>query len=164
MQLEDGCSPELGSSFTVWTKMKADLFLDYSLTQVCPLNWRKLTLPALIYYKALSQFPRVTIVANAINDLTVPYPTAAIVTHDPFIDHERTSLRVELEGKTIKEYYRPDPETEEVEDLVTVDQDRTSAPAPIPGLRRPSLPPVFFLPWKPFRYVGLMSVTSNSRH
>lgn len=117
----------------------------------------------MIYYKALSKFPRVTIVANAINDLTVPYPTAAISTHDPFIDYEQTSLRVELEGKTVKEYYKPDPETEEVEELVTVEQERTSAPAPIPGLRRPALPPFFYLPWRPFRYVRWASA-ANNRH
>jgi len=40
-----------------------------------------------IFYQALELFPHKTIYANAINDITVPYVTAAIETEDPFLNH-----------------------------------------------------------------------------
>lgn len=50
--------------------------------------------PNYVFYQALMQFKHVRIFANAINDLTVPYVTAAIELEDPFADHEATGLEV----------------------------------------------------------------------
>ncbi|KAF9650470.1 DUF676-domain-containing protein [Thelephora ganbajun] len=43
--------------------------------------------PDRVFYQALELFPHKTIYANAINDLTVPYVTAAIEAEDPFLNH-----------------------------------------------------------------------------
>jgi hypothetical protein len=67
--------------------------------------------PEQIFYKALALFPRITVFANAVNDITVPYVTAAIETHDPFVDHVAAGLEVTfLEGYTpiLKSYSVPD--------------------------------------------------------
>ncbi|KAF8170960.1 lipid particle protein [Pholiota molesta] len=56
--------------------------------------------PDLIFYKALAKFKHIRIYANAINDSTVPYVTAAIETSDPFIDYETNGLEVDFQ----KEY------------------------------------------------------------
>ncbi|BEJ12904.1 hypothetical protein CspHIS471_0300780 [Cutaneotrichosporon sp. HIS471] len=104
------------------------------------------------YLGALNAFPRIVIIANAVNDLTVPYATAAICTHDPFIDHVRDCLCVELEGKTVTRYYSPDSEEDQVELEIA-----PSAPITPPlekALDRPWLPPVFYTNWRgPLRYV-----------
>lgn len=106
-----------------------------------------------IYFDALSLFPRIVIFANGVNDLTVPYASASISTHDPFINYAKDALCIELEGRTVARYYAPDPDEEEVELEV--------APSPIvtpPNSRlredRPWLPPVFYLNnWRgPLRY------------
>jgi hypothetical protein len=73
--------------------------------------------PEQIFYKALARFPRVTIFANAVNDLTVPYVTAAIETHDPFVNHKDTGVQVTYVDDylpVIKSYHIPDtPPTKE---------------------------------------------------
>lgn len=43
--------------------------------------------PDRVFYQALELFPNKTIYANAINDITVPYVTAAIEAEDPFLNH-----------------------------------------------------------------------------
>ncbi|CAK9782749.1 DUF676-domain-containing protein [Cutaneotrichosporon oleaginosum] len=105
------------------------------------------------YLRALNVFPRIVIIANAVNDLTVPYATAAICTHDPFIDHVRDCLCVELEGKTVTRYYTADPEEEELE-LEVAPSPLPSPPVPMArGTERPLLPPVFYTNWNgPLRY------------
>lgn len=106
------------------------------------------------YLRALNVFPRIVVIANAVNDLTVPYATAAICTHDPFIDHVRDCLCVELEGKTVTRYYAADPEEEEVE-LELAPSPLPSPPVPREalGLDRPYLPPFFYTNWRgPLRY------------
>ncbi|KDE08557.1 hypothetical protein MVLG_01334 [Microbotryum lychnidis-dioicae p1A1 Lamole] len=40
--------------------------------------------PRYSFYKALSKFERCDLYANTVNDRTVPYPTGAMETHDPF--------------------------------------------------------------------------------
>jgi hypothetical protein len=45
-----------------------------------------------IFYKALLLFPHLTIFANAVNDITVPYVTSAIESSDPFISHNTSGL------------------------------------------------------------------------
>lgn len=103
------------------------------------------------YLQALTLFPRIVVFANGINDLTVPYATAAISDHDPFIDHVRAALRVELEGKTIKRYYTPDPEEDEVEQLIAPDKSTAAQTAVVSD--RPMFPPFFYTNWRgPLRY------------
>lgn len=67
--------------------------------------------PERIFYQALSSFERICFYANAINDMTVPYLTAAVETEDPFADYDVTGLEVEFEEKyapIIKSYHLPD--------------------------------------------------------
>ena len=42
---------------------------------------------ARVFYQALTLFPHIRFYANAVNDVTVPYPTAAVETDDIFADH-----------------------------------------------------------------------------
>ncbi|KAI0058962.1 DUF676-domain-containing protein [Artomyces pyxidatus] len=58
--------------------------------------------PDRIFYQGLSLFKHIRIYANAINDVTVPYITAAIESEDVFIDHKTTGLEVEYD-----ETYKP---------------------------------------------------------
>lgn len=117
--------------------------------------------PDRIYMHALSLFDSVTIFANGCNDLTVPYPTAAISANDPFVDHETTGLRVELENRVVQRYYTADPEDDEVEAIIAPPSLPSAEPSAMPGLKterpaRPILPPVFYLQWRgPFRYVSV---------
>jgi hypothetical protein len=48
--------------------------------------------PDRIFYQALALFPHVRIYANAINDSTVPYVTAAIELADPFVDYANNGI------------------------------------------------------------------------
>ncbi|KAJ3811128.1 putative serine esterase-domain-containing protein [Lentinula aff. lateritia] len=52
--------------------------------------------PNLIFYQSMAQFKHVRIYANALNDLTVPYVTAAIETEDPFAEYETNGLQIEF--------------------------------------------------------------------
>ncbi|KAJ4472049.1 DUF676-domain-containing protein [Lentinula aciculospora] len=52
--------------------------------------------PSLVFFQALAQFKYVRIYANAVNDLTVPYVTAAIETEDPFTEYETNGLELEF--------------------------------------------------------------------
>lgn len=47
-----------------------------------------------IFYRALALFPHITLYANAINDRTVPYVTAAIDIENPFAEHETNGIEV----------------------------------------------------------------------
>ncbi|KAJ3976455.1 putative serine esterase-domain-containing protein [Lentinula raphanica] len=58
--------------------------------------------PELPFYRSLTMFKQVRIFANAVNDLTVPYVTAAMEEEDPFVDWEETGLKVEYHPR-----YRP---------------------------------------------------------
>ncbi|GBE86549.1 Putative lipase [Sparassis crispa] len=67
--------------------------------------------PDQIFYQALAIFAHVRIYANAVNDVTVPYPTAAIETEDIFVDHVRNGIKFELDEQyspVIKSYTRRD--------------------------------------------------------
>ncbi|KAG6334672.1 hypothetical protein ID866_4421 [Astraeus odoratus] len=67
--------------------------------------------PDYIFYQALLLFPNIRIYANAINDRTVPYVTAAIEPTDPFSEYQRNGMKIEFyeeyEG-VIKTYTSPD--------------------------------------------------------
>ncbi|KAL1944932.1 hypothetical protein VTO73DRAFT_2552 [Trametes versicolor] len=53
--------------------------------------------PNRLFYQALTLFQHVRIYANAVNDVTVPYPTAAIEQDDHFINHEKNGIQVEFD-------------------------------------------------------------------
>ncbi|KAI0792156.1 DUF676-domain-containing protein [Abortiporus biennis] len=53
--------------------------------------------PERIFHQALAIFPNVTFYANAINDQTVPYLTAAVESEDPFMDYSTNRLRIEFD-------------------------------------------------------------------
>jgi len=53
--------------------------------------------PNLIFFQALQRFPSIQIIANGINDHTVPYPSAAIETVDHFAQWEIQGLQVEAD-------------------------------------------------------------------
>ncbi|KAF7308797.1 DUF676 domain-containing protein [Mycena kentingensis (nom. inval.)] len=55
--------------------------------------------PDRIFYKALESFETIRIYANAVGDNTVPYVTAAIETHDPFISRATNGLEVNIDEK-----------------------------------------------------------------
>ncbi|KAH8104001.1 DUF676-domain-containing protein [Cristinia sonorae] len=52
-----------------------------------------------IFYKALSTFQRIRFYANSVNDITVPYMTAAVEASDPFVDHTFNGIKIEIDEK-----------------------------------------------------------------
>ncbi|ORY27627.1 putative serine esterase-domain-containing protein [Naematelia encephala] len=117
--------------------------------------------PNHIFVQALQLFPRIKIVANGCNDLTVPYPTAAISLTDPFEAHASTGVKIRVsKDHIIESWVMPGTEEDEVEDLE--DLRTPSHEAESPNLQpqiqtmirtRPSVPPILFLPYPfPFRY------------
>ncbi|KAF8555980.1 DUF676-domain-containing protein [Imleria badia] len=94
--------------------------------------------PDHIFYQALLLFPNIRIYANTINDLTVPYVTAAIEEIDLFADYEKNGLQIEFHDKykhVVKSYAissSPRPRRE---------RKKTSLFTKIRNLR-PPLPPV----------------------
>jgi len=56
--------------------------------------------PNLLFYRALALFPRIAIFANAINDLTVPYVTAAFEPYDPFVTLDDKKLKLDFDRTT----------------------------------------------------------------
>lgn len=50
-----------------------------------------------VFYQALCLFEHLRIYANAINDITVPYPTAAIETEDPFFNRATNGIEMYAE-------------------------------------------------------------------
>ncbi|EIW79386.1 DUF676-domain-containing protein [Coniophora puteana RWD-64-598 SS2] len=97
--------------------------------------------PDHIFHQALVLFPNLRIYANALNDLTVPYVTAAIDDKDPFGDYENNGLEVEIDEKykhIIISYNlpaTPPPPKEEKKDTRSWwERVRTS---------EPPLPPIF---------------------
>ncbi|KAF9008075.1 putative serine esterase-domain-containing protein [Cyathus striatus] len=73
--------------------------------------------PNRIFYQALALFKHIRIYANTVNDMTVPYVTAAIEVEDPFVGHETSGIHVEFEegyemivkSYTIPEHPPPPP-------------------------------------------------------
>ena len=47
-----------------------------------------------IFYQALARFEHVRFYANAVNDVTVPYVTAAIELEDPFLEHSFNGIKM----------------------------------------------------------------------
>ncbi|TBU40555.1 putative serine esterase-domain-containing protein [Dichomitus squalens] len=55
--------------------------------------------PNRIFYQALTRFEQVRFYANAVNDVTVPYVTAAIELEDPFLEHAFNGIKIEFDEK-----------------------------------------------------------------
>ncbi|KAH7890808.1 putative serine esterase-domain-containing protein [Phlebopus sp. FC_14] len=99
--------------------------------------------PDRIFYQALLLFRNVTIYANAINDLTVPYVTAGIEAVDPFGDYEKNGIQIEFDEKyahVIKSY------------LIPSSPPAIAPKAPVSVFQKmrnmtPPLPPVLHLPF-----------------
>ncbi|KAF9240685.1 DUF676-domain-containing protein [Melanogaster broomeanus] len=94
--------------------------------------------PDRIFYQALLLFPNITVYANAINDLTVPYVTAAIDSSDVFSEYENNGIEIEFHDQykhVIKSY------------TVSSSPLRTAKEQPgfftsMKNIRPPPLPPV----------------------
>ncbi|KAF8630141.1 hypothetical protein AX15_003094 [Amanita polypyramis BW_CC] len=55
--------------------------------------------PRRAFYQGLSLFKHIRIYANAVNDLTVPYVTAAIELEDPFINYSKNGVVAQLDAR-----------------------------------------------------------------
>jgi len=55
--------------------------------------------PGRVFYRALSTFSTVRFYANSVNDITVPYMTAAVEAADPFLDHTFNGIKIEIDEK-----------------------------------------------------------------
>ncbi|EJD52523.1 lipid particle protein, partial [Auricularia subglabra TFB-10046 SS5] len=101
-----------------------------------------------IFYKALRSFPNLRIYANGVKDRTVPFVTAYITTHDPFIDYPASGLQVKYDPKyypVITSYDTP--------------AERPPPPPPAPLYKRLAFPlPPFLnrgMPFNLFIYAAL---------
>ncbi|KAI1793462.1 putative serine esterase-domain-containing protein [Ganoderma leucocontextum] len=73
--------------------------------------------PNRIFYKTLAHFEQVRFYANAVNDVTVPYATAAIELEDIFINHKVNGLDIEfdqeyspiIKSHTLPKAFQPPP-------------------------------------------------------
>ncbi|KAI0766616.1 putative serine esterase-domain-containing protein [Trametes elegans] len=66
--------------------------------------------PQRLFFQALTHFAHVRIYANTVNDVTVPYPTAAIEQDDVFVNHIQDGFQVEYDEEykpVIKSYTVP---------------------------------------------------------
>ncbi|THV05529.1 DUF676-domain-containing protein [Dendrothele bispora CBS 962.96] len=66
--------------------------------------------PDFVFYQALARFQTIRIYANATNDRTVPYVTAAIETEDPFAEHIFNGIEIQVDERykpIIKSYHFP---------------------------------------------------------
>ncbi|KIM52464.1 hypothetical protein SCLCIDRAFT_32638 [Scleroderma citrinum Foug A] len=54
--------------------------------------------PEYIFYQALLLFPNIGMYANAVNDHTVPFVTAAIELTDPFAEYRKNGIKIEFQG------------------------------------------------------------------
>ncbi|KAG9087244.1 hypothetical protein FRC07_012869 [Ceratobasidium sp. 392] len=105
----------------------------------------------LVFFKALSAFPHMTIYGNAVHDITVPYCTSLIEPHDPFtvLSSKRNRLAIKMDSEyrhVIHSFYNvPDGEDVPVHDLAKERQaERDAIPWYSPERyrsNRPLLPP-----------------------
>ncbi|KAF8512920.1 putative serine esterase-domain-containing protein, partial [Gautieria morchelliformis] len=101
-----------------------------------------------VFFEALSRFPHINIYANAVNDMTVPFITAAVQAADPFKLHETNGIRIHMNEKyapLIDSFELPSspPPPPPKPPLLSLDFLRRFKP------RRPWLPPVL-----QFRFPG----------
>jgi len=80
------------------------------------------------------------------NDLTVPFPTAAISLTDPFADHDTSGIIIDEDDDHIIQSWRMPGQDE-----VVVDGGQSKVIK-----RPPRIPPMLVVPWLPgpFRYVS----------
>ncbi|PPQ98932.1 hypothetical protein CVT24_003559 [Panaeolus cyanescens] len=67
--------------------------------------------PERVFYQALTKFKNLRIYANSVNDLTVPYVTAAIETTDPFAEEDINGIEIKMKEKypcLIEQHRLPD--------------------------------------------------------
>jgi len=104
--------------------------------------------PDRIFHQSLRKFQHIEIYANAVNDLSVPYVTAAIETSDPFLD-QASGIQVELNEEypcLIRDYTIPSTRPKVVSPpIFSANWFRKLAP-------RPMLPPALQLRF-PFNIV-----------
>jgi hypothetical protein len=97
--------------------------------------------PDHIFYQALLLFPHIRIYANAINDLTVPYVTAAIEEVDLFANYEANGLEIEFHDQykhVVKSYVIPStppppPERETISLFTRIRNLRPPVPPALQG-------------------------------
>ncbi|KAJ3536957.1 hypothetical protein NM688_g6764 [Phlebia brevispora] len=95
--------------------------------------------PERIFYQALTLFPHICFYANAVNDTTVPYPTAAVETEDIFADHTWNGMTIELDDKykpIIKSYALPTSPPPDPPEVQTFSKEWWKK-------MQPQLPPIF---------------------
>ncbi|KAK8861217.1 hypothetical protein IAR55_002036 [Kwoniella newhampshirensis] len=122
--------------------------------------------PDHVFVKALKLFPKIMLVVNGCHDLTVPYPTAAISSTDPFADPSNLILESD-DNHIVKSYLPvpiPDPESLPVDHSADIDADGEEVTVTVSttmyqptrsviGRTRPPVPPLFVLPLRyPFNY------------
>ncbi|KAF8805075.1 DUF676-domain-containing protein [Phlegmacium glaucopus] len=96
--------------------------------------------PNRIFHQSLSKFQHIRIYANSVNDITVPFVTAAIELSDPFVDREATGIQLDMDKEyscLIRDYTIPStpPPKSPSPAIFSADWFRQSLP-------RPVLPPV----------------------
>ncbi|KAJ4469573.1 DUF676-domain-containing protein [Lentinula aciculospora] len=91
--------------------------------------------PNLPFYNSLTLFKQIRIFANAVNDLTVPYVTAAMEEVDPFVDWVERGVQVEYDPR-----YKP------LITSYTLDKSK-SKPKPRPSAPLIPLPPFLIKPF-----------------
>ncbi|KZS90706.1 DUF676-domain-containing protein [Sistotremastrum niveocremeum HHB9708] len=52
-----------------------------------------------VFMRGLKSFEKISIYANAVNDVTVPYVTAAIETFDPFVNHFKSDIDIIIDDQ-----------------------------------------------------------------
>nr|GAT45193.1 predicted protein [Mycena chlorophos] len=113
--------------------------------------------PDQIFYQGLAAFQTIRIYANAVNDTTVPYVTAAIEVHDPFVSREVTGLEIEIDEK-----YSPRVASIRLPDVPPTPTPKPTVLSPkwfksFTNIKRPPLPP--FLQFRfPFNYVVYLMI------
>ncbi|OCH96230.1 DUF676-domain-containing protein [Obba rivulosa] len=111
--------------------------------------------PNRIFFQALSLFQHIRIYANAVDDTTVPYVTAAIEAEDPFINHRTNGIKIEFD-----EQYKPLLNSYKLPDVPLPPPAR---PLPLSPkwfsdiTSRPFLPPrlQFSFPWNILIYLAI---------
>ncbi|KAF8448973.1 putative serine esterase-domain-containing protein [Boletus edulis BED1] len=132
--------------------------------------------PDHVFYQTLLLFPNIRVYANAINDLTVPYVTAAIEEDDLFAEYEKNGLEIEFHDQykhVVKSYAIPSspPPPREREKISLVTRIRNLRP-PVPPVLQGVFPlnllvyallPILFPTFVSLALVRLSIASHNSR-
>lgn len=96
--------------------------------------------PDRVFHQALTKFKNLRIFANAVNDVTVPYVTAAIETEDPFAEHESNGIQLVMDEEhpsIIKSWSFSDEPLAPPEKVAVLSKEWLTSWKP----RKPFLPP-----------------------